>query len=162
MRPVPAAPQDVDALYRLRRQLEDWLPRMGVDQWLPGEVARSEIAAQVEAGQWFLAALENLPVAGALCVLWADPQIWGSGVTPAVYVHSLMVDRRMAGRGLGSSLLHWAADEGRRRGLGVLRLDCAESNLVLRDYYRTHGLREVGRKDFDRDWFSATLFELDL
>lgn len=40
-----------------------------------------------------------------------------------------------------------------------MRLDCVESNQRLRDFCRAQGYSEVGRRDFDGPWFSATLFE---
>jgi len=75
-------------------------------------------------------------------------------------VHGLMVDRRAAGRGLGTSLLDWAAERGREAGVPAFRLDCRTTNPVLREYYESYGFRAVGQVDFAD--FSCTLLELSL
>ncbi|MFC7341517.1 GNAT family N-acetyltransferase [Saccharopolyspora griseoalba] len=154
----PACPADVRPLHRLRRQLENWLHGRGIDQWRPGEVPEQEIAEQVARGDWHVLRRGGT-IDAALRHLRTDPQIWGEDPAPAAYVHGLMVDRAAAGRGLGDTLLRWAAERGRAGGAELLRLDCAESNTALRAYYRARGFTEVGRKDFEHGWFSATLLE---
>lgn len=157
----PARPEDVHPLHQLRRRLEDWLHARGIDQWHPGEVPEREIAEQVVSGEWHVLR-EHGGIDAALRFLRDDPQIWGEQSAPAAYVHGLMVDRNAAGRCLGESLLNWAAERGRAEGAHYLRLDCAESNAALRAYYRDRGFTEVGRTDFEHNWFSATLFEKPL
>ncbi|GAB2755213.1 hypothetical protein GCM10027174_33550 [Salinifilum aidingensis] len=73
-------------------------------------------------------------------------------------MHGLMVDRSAAGRGLGEALLRWAAEQGRAAGVGLLRLDCVESNTALLAYYRRLGFTEVGRREFER-FHSVTLLQ---
>ena len=73
-----------------------------------------------------------------------------------------MVDRSQAGTGLGEAMLGWVEEQARARGAELFRLDCCESNAALRAYYVTLGFREVGRRDFEGAWFSATLFEKHL
>ena len=94
--------------------------------------------------------------------MWSDQVIWRQDDVCADYIHGLVIDRDYAGRGLGRDLLEWAAQETARAGANKLRLDCAETNLALRHYYRRCGFREVGRRDFGGDWFSVTLFERTL
>ncbi|MEU6128505.1 GNAT family N-acetyltransferase [Saccharopolyspora sp. NPDC047091] len=150
---------DVPGLHRLRRELEDWLRVKDVDQWKPGEVRPHDIAAQIARREWYVLRDADLGLVAALRILRSDPASWGDDPTPAVYVHGLMVSRRKAGHGLGSSLLRWAGDRGRASRARFLRLDCGESNEVLRAFYRDLGFREVGRRDFTDGLFSVTLFE---
>lgn len=59
---------------------------------------------------------------------------------PELYVHSLVTDRRFAGRGVGGALLAHAVDEARRHGVSLLRLDCyagGDGRLVA--YYEGNG-----------------------
>ena len=93
-------------------------------------------------------------------LMWSDPAIWRHDDAFAGYVHGLVIDRAHAGQGLGRHLLDWAARETKMTGASKLRLDCAETNLALRNYYRRCGFREVGRRDLNR--FSVTLFERTL
>ena len=164
-RPAPveqAVLADAVALHELRRQIEDWLGALGIEQWGHGHVSRQEITEQIQAGQWHLVRDPSMGVAAAARRLWADPEVWGADDTPAVYVHGLMVHRGAAGRGLGSFLLDWAAERGRAEGAEVIRLDCVESNTALRTFYQRQGFQEVGRRDFDGPWYSATLLERTL
>jgi ribosomal protein S18 acetylase RimI-like enzyme len=152
---------DAEALYLLRRQLEDWLADKGVDLWPQGHVGHEVIAAQIRSGQWHLLRDPIAGLAAALRLLRSDPDFWDDDRVPAVYVHGLMVDRRVAGRGLGPALLGWAAARGLEEGARLFRLDCAESNRALRAFYRSQGFHEVGRREF-RGLFSVTLFEKTL
>ena len=146
-------------MHELRRQIEDWLDEQGIEQWGHGHVSQQEITEQIHAGQWHVVRDPAMGVAAATRLLWADPEVWGTDDTPAVYIHGLMVHRGAAGRGLGAFLLDWAAERGRVGGAEVIRLDCVESNTVLRTFYQRQGFQEVGRRDFDGPWYSATLLE---
>ncbi|SDQ94850.1 GNAT family N-acetyltransferase [Actinopolyspora saharensis] len=153
-----ATPDQVTSIHRLRRHLEEWLHARGIRQWPRGEVSGEEVAAQVDRGEWRCAHLPDIGLAAAMRVLWSDPDFWGADATPAVYVHGLMVDCRAAGAGLGKFMLDSAAEIGRAAGVELFRLDCVESNHVLRAFYSGQGFREVGRRDFG-NLFSVTLFE---
>lgn len=164
-RPAPierAVHTDVAALHELRRQIEHWLGEQGIEQWGHGHVSRHEITEQIHAGQWHVVRDPALGVAAAARLLWADPEVWGADDTPAIYVHGLMVHRGATGRGLGAFILEEAAERGLAEGAEVIRLDCVESNTALRTFYQRQGFREVGRRDFDGPWYSATLLEKTL
>ena len=164
-RPAPVEPAvlaDARAVHELRRQIEDWLDEQGIEQWGHGHVSQQEITEQIHAGQWHVVRDPAMGVAAATRLLWADPEVWGTDDTPAVYIHGLMVHRGAAGRGLGAFLLDWAAERGRVGGAEVIRLDCVESNTALRTFYQRQGFQEVGRRDFDGPWYSATLLERTL
>lgn len=160
MLPVRAVPADVDAIHALRRSLEDWMAAHGTVQWPRGSLARERIASQVDAGEWHVVRDDELGLTATVRLLWSDREFWGDDLTPAVYVHGLMVDRRAAGRGLGAALLDWAAERGREAGVQVFRLDCRTTSSVLHDYYGSYGFRAVGQVDFAD--FSCTLLELRL
>lgn len=150
---------DAVAVHELRCQIEDWLGEQGIEQWGHGHVSRQEITEQIRAGQWHLLRDPDVGIAAAARLLRTDPEVWGAEDIPAVYVHGLMVSRGAAGRGLGACLLEWAAERGRAEGAEVVRLDCVETNTVLRTFYQRQGFQEVGRRDFDGPWYSATLLE---
>ncbi|HEX8496931.1 MAG TPA: GNAT family N-acetyltransferase, partial [Actinomycetales bacterium] len=163
--PVPADRSDVVRLVELRDQAARWLTDRGIRQWGPGEVEAAEVAEQVSAGEWFVTRSEDdgpPVVVAALRLLWADEQVWGPMPPDAAYVHGLVVDRTHAGQGLGATLLRWGQEQALEAGRTVLRLDCVESNPVLRAYYRAAGFSQVGRRDFDGPWHSAVLLEKQL
>jgi GNAT superfamily N-acetyltransferase len=70
-----------------------------------------------------------------------------------------MIDRRLAGTGLGAKLLDWAAEAGRSRGVTAMRLDRIEGNERLLRYYLDLGFRKSGRRNFDGPFFSTVLLE---
>ncbi|WP_346772990.1 GNAT family N-acetyltransferase [Rhodococcoides fascians] len=157
-----ASAADAATILDLRHAAEDWLAARRIAQWAPREVPLSTVAAQIEAGEFHVARRHpGGPIVGALRLIWADPSIWPEPDVLAGYVHGLVIDRSEAGTGLGTSLLEWASQRTRQEGRGLLRLDCAETNTDLRNYYIRQGFQNVGRRDFDSDssWFSVALFE---
>jgi GNAT superfamily N-acetyltransferase len=158
----PAALDDVGVLHRLRVEAEDWLAARGIEQWGQGSLSSSDLRAQVVDGQWHVGVTRSGDIAGGLRLLWADRDVWQADDAFAAYVHGLVIDRRLAGLGVGSRLLVWVEDRARKAQASMLRLDCVESNAALRAYYGSLGFREVGRRDFDGPWFSATLLEKPL
>lgn len=154
----PAVASDTGSLLALREAAAAWLVERDIRQWEPGEVGAKQIRAQIEAGDWFVHRADGA-IAGALRLLWSDPEFWGERPDDAAYVHGLVIDRRHAGQGLGGRLLDRAEQRARDAGRPFLRLDCSESNLRLRRYYRDRGFVEVGRRDLGDAWWSVTLFE---
>ncbi|MFJ8746262.1 GNAT family N-acetyltransferase [Embleya sp. NPDC127516] len=65
---------------------------------------------------------------------------------PERYVRLLVSDRRHAGHGIGSTLLAHAADETRRAGVKLLRVDCwAGGGGELVAYYERNGFTPTDR-----------------
>ncbi|MFJ6391411.1 GNAT family N-acetyltransferase [Streptomyces sp. NPDC091972] len=59
---------------------------------------------------------------------------------PERYIHWLASDRRFQGHGIGSALLAHAAEQTRRAGVGLLRVDCyAGDDRRLVAYYEANG-----------------------
>ena len=160
--PEPASAEDASRLLALREQAAHWLTARGIAQWLPGEVGVAETRAQIGDGEWFVLRRHGMAVAG-LRLLEHDEPVWGPQPANAVYLHGLVVDRDLAGGGLGTDLLRWAECRTIAAGRRFLRLDCVESNPTLRAYYRRAGFREVGPPvvgDFaDRGWHPVVLLE---
>jgi GNAT superfamily N-acetyltransferase len=157
-----ATPADASEILRLRSQAERWLASRGIDQWREGEVTPADVAAQIGRGEWHVVR-EGAALCAAGRLLWSDPDVWRERDRLAAYVHGLVVDRRLAGRGLGSTFLAWAEDRARAAGVPALRLDCVETNGDLRRYYRDRGFREVGRRDFGGErWLPVVLMQKPL
>ncbi|WP_406369160.1 GNAT family N-acetyltransferase [Streptomyces sp. NBC_00647] len=65
---------------------------------------------------------------------------------PERYVRLLVSDRRHAGRGIGAALLEHAAEETRRAGVALLRVDCwAGGGGELVAYYERNGFTPTDR-----------------
>ena len=157
-----AGAADAPALLALRDAAAAWLSARGVRQWEPGEIGLDEIMEQVAAGEWHVLRSHAATPVAALRLVWDDDAIWGVQPPIAGYVHGLVVDRALRGRGVGEALLRWGGAQVAARGRSLLRLDCGEENAVLRGYYGRQGFQIVGRRDFDGRWYSVVLLERDL
>lgn len=144
-------------LLELREKAARWLVDQGVAQWNPGEVCLEEIRGQIADGEWFV--VRQAVVVAGLRLLWSDDVMWGHQPPDAVYVHGLVIDRRLAGHGLGAVLLEWVQEQALAADRLHLRLDCVENNHALRNYYARAGFQEVGRRDLDGPWHPAVLLE---
>lgn len=153
---APATAEDAAAVVRLRDAAAEWLLARGIEQWRPGELTEARVAARAAAGELWVSRVDGAVVA-AVVIVAEDAAVWGTDAGPAGYVHTLVVDRRHAGRGLGRQVLATAEDL-----IGAehdrVRLDCASGNERLRAYYRDAGYREVGERELGR-WGAVTLFE---
>ncbi|MFI9329513.1 GNAT family N-acetyltransferase [Kitasatospora sp. NPDC052868] len=79
------------------------------------------------------------------CVLAEEPPAY---VAPAgereLYVRNLVTDRSRSGSGIGAALVADALDEARRRGIGLVRVDCyAGGDRRLVGRYRALGFTET-------------------
>ncbi|WP_438471952.1 GNAT family N-acetyltransferase [Rhodococcus erythropolis] len=164
---VQAVETDGPEILALRHAAEDWLARCGIIQWRPREVSVEQVGEQISRGEFFVARdRAQSRIVGALRLIWSDPVVWPDSNEPAGYVHGLVIDREFSGTSLGERLLVWAHRRSAEEGAQYLRLDCVETNVRLRRYYRDAGFAEVGRRDFgdvvDNGWFSVVLFERSL
>lgn len=158
-----ARSSDATALVALRDDIARWLASRGVDQWNPGEFSVDRMVSWIRGGRVHVARQPGR-IAAAVSVLWEDPHVWGPDPSPtAGYIHLLMVDRHLAGRGWGDVMLVHAENQIARRGRPLARLDAVATNPVLLDWYRQRGYRDVGARTFeDRDWHDAILMEKPL
>jgi protein-tyrosine phosphatase len=158
---VPGAVQDAPAVLRLRDAAGQWLLSRGIAQWRPGEISEPGLVARAEAGELFVSRAED-SVVGAVVVSLSDPAFWGPDAgDDAGYLHTLVIDRRYAGTGLGRRILQQAEQHLAGRGVARVRLDCVATNDGLRGYYRRAGYREIGQRCFGPGsrWSPVVLFE---
>ncbi|AGP52322.1 GNAT family N-acetyltransferase [Streptomyces rapamycinicus] len=149
----PGDPADAPAVLDMLDAAVVWMNDRGnTEQWgtmpysrRPGGVARVERYLTENAP--FIAELGGAPV-GAL-VLDSGPSaqmpIAPAG-EPERYVRLLVSDRRWAGRGIGAALLAHAAEEARRAGVELLRVDCwAGGGGELVAFYERNGFTPTER-----------------
>ena len=139
--------EDAEAILALRDEAARWLAAQGLDQWSAGEIPSCCIQQQIAQHEVFVLRKAATPV-GTVTLRWEDLLVWGERAAPAGYVHNLIVDRSLAGQGLGRRLLQWAEDRVVATGRSLVRLDCAASNLRLRALYESAGFHHVADKDF--------------
>jgi GNAT superfamily N-acetyltransferase len=144
-----AAPADVDEVADVLQEIVEWLGRQGDVMWEGGELERAAIAADVEAGQFYVAERAGI-VAGVIRFQLEDDLFWPDlADSSSAFVHRLAVRRRFAGTGIADALLAWAVERARAHGRLWLRLDCDHQRTKLRGVYerfgfRLHSYRQVG------------------
>jgi GNAT superfamily N-acetyltransferase len=151
MRPIirQAIPQDAEKVMGILREAAQWLEQSGMSMWRDDELSPARIAADIGAGQFFLAEREGV-AAGVVKFQLEDSLFWPDVPrNQSAFVHRLAVRRRFAGGGISSALLGWAVERARTLGKEYLRLDCEASRLRLRAVYeklgfRHHSDRQVG------------------
>lgn len=140
-----ARPADADELIALRDRVARWLEGRGLEQWHPGELTAPDLAPWLDAGLVHVVRDPRAAIVAAVAVLPDDPVWVHQPSRPAGYVHLLMVDRRLAGRGVGAALLSWVEHDLAVREAQVARLDVVEGNDHLQRWYGRQGYRAVGR-----------------
>jgi GNAT superfamily N-acetyltransferase len=95
-------------------------------------------------------------VSGGFPPPYFDPTIARRAVEDAYYVYTVVSRMRPASRGVGRSLLMWAAGRARTLGVTYLRLDCWADNAHLRAYYEKLGFGECDAY-VDEGWHGIVL-----
>ncbi|WP_318212536.1 MULTISPECIES: GNAT family N-acetyltransferase [unclassified Streptomyces] len=122
-----------------------WLNGKGITaQWGTESFSgRPKAVKQVEdtmaAGDPWIAEIDGVP-AGTMTLTPFPGQHIEPADEPEVYVRLLATDARFHGHGVGAALLAHAAEETRRQGVSLLRVDCfagSEGRLVT--YYEGQG-----------------------
>ena len=142
-----ALASDREVIFGLLESAASWLRARGIDYWqnwlAPPAHHTRWVDDGLSAGEFRL--IEDPDgVLGCVRLQDSDPLFWPDATDSAGYVHSLTIDRRFAGQGLGARVLDLIASELAVRGVGLLRLDCGESAAGLRHYYESLGFRQVG------------------
>ncbi|MCI3272244.1 GNAT family N-acetyltransferase [Streptomyces cylindrosporus] len=151
-------PDDIPVILGLFDGAVEWLVaqgrtgQWGSEPWSRNPRAVAMVERYVGQGTAFLAEYDGVP-AGTL-TLTDGP---GPGIPPAEeperYVHLLASDRRLKGHGIGAALLARAADETRRSGISLLRVDCyAGGDGKLVRYYESNGFTRTETFVGTGDW----------
>ncbi|WP_406476430.1 GNAT family N-acetyltransferase [Streptomyces sp. NBC_01615] len=107
--------------------------------WSTHPEAVEQVRRILTEGTPWIAEIDGDPAGTMTLTGRPGPEVAPAG-EPELYVHSLVTDRRFAGRGVGGALLAHAVDEARRHGVSLLRLDCyagGDGRLVA--YYEGNG-----------------------
>ncbi|MFF5705391.1 GNAT family N-acetyltransferase [Streptomyces sp. NPDC012794] len=127
----PGGPADAPAVLGMLDGAVAWMNARGnTEQWgttpysqKPGGVER--VDRYLTENSPYVAELDGIPVGAMVLDSGPSPQMpIAPAGEPERYVRLLVSDRRHAGLGVGAALLAHAADETRRAGLDLLRVDC--------------------------------------
>ncbi|MEV6017092.1 GNAT family N-acetyltransferase [Streptomyces sp. NPDC051997] len=143
----PGEPADAGAVLDMLDGSVVWMNARGnTEQWgttpfstTPSLVER--IHRYLTENAAFVAETGGTPVGAVVLDTGPAPSMpIGPAGEPERYVRLLVSDRRHSGRGIGAALLAHAAEETRRAGVGLLRVDCwAGGGGELVAYYERQG-----------------------
>ncbi|MFI6657392.1 GNAT family N-acetyltransferase [Streptomyces sp. NPDC050523] len=159
-------PGDVPAILGMLDSCVEWLVAQGrTEQWGAEPLSRHErtvesVVGYMDEGVTYIAEIDGVPAAsltltdapGAYLAHLAPPG------EPERYIHWLASDRRHKGHGVGSTLLAHAAEETRRAGISLLRVDCyAGQDGRLVRYYEENGFTRTETYVSGSDWRGQVL-----
>ena len=143
----PAKKDEVPAVFDLIMSRLRWMDDVGIRQWNVTDYARCYPPAHYEAarqrGDLFV--LTDAYGIAACAVLRQDDERWPAAMQsaePAFYLHHLAA--RLGAKGAGRIFLRMAEDYAVRQGKTRFRLDSADDNIFLADYYTAQGYVPVG------------------
>ena len=123
----------------------------GTEPWSARPRAVEAVHRYVAAGTPWIAEVDGVP-AGTLTLSAAPGDYIAAVDEPERYIHLFAADHRFTGRGVGAALLAHAAEETRRAGVSLLRVDCyAGDGGKLVAYYERHGFTRTEAFTFGDD-----------
>jgi GNAT superfamily N-acetyltransferase len=147
---TPLAASDVSAVHAIYDRTFDWLTEKGVRQWLL-RLDAATFARRQAAGEAFAIHVDG-ELAGGVFVPFETIAYYGDELksTPHWWMHTLVVDRAFAGRGVGERAVAAVCALVRERGGDALWLHCvndASHAEVIPRYYAGLGFAEALRTD---------------
>lgn len=158
---------DLPTILRWRQEAAMWLATLGTDQWsdagLTHDSFQQRVTNSITTGETWIAEDDDGTPLGTIAVdSTADAGLWKPEELRGAYViHRMIIDRRAAGRDVGSALIDHAVDLAQQDGRVRLVLDAWTTNEGLHRYYRSQGFRHV-RTVPDHWTPSAVLFEREV
>ena len=132
---------DIETVTEILREAATWLEQNGMGMWRENELQSSRIAADVNAGLFFIAESES-EATGVVKFQLEDLKFWPDvSQKESAFLHRFAVRRRFAGGGSSTAMLNWAVERTRSLGRNFLRLDCEASRPRLRAVYEKFGFR---------------------
>ncbi|OKH95863.1 GNAT family N-acetyltransferase [Streptomyces uncialis] len=144
-------PGDLPAVLALMDRAVEWLAargrtgQWGTEPWSTNPRAVEMVTRYAGEGDLWLADAAGA-VVGTLTLTDGPGSYVPRADEPERYIHVFATDRRRAGEGIGAALLAHAADETRRAGRSLLRVDCyAGDDGKLVAYYEGQGFTPAER-----------------
>ncbi|MBZ9652831.1 GNAT family N-acetyltransferase [Psychroflexus montanilacus] len=147
---TPIQPKELDQVIHMFQAAADKISRMNIDHWQYWKNPPSEKIEWVKEGlangEYFLVKNEAGDTLGMLRILDKDLMYWGEQEEKAKYIHSLVVQEKFNGKGLGVKIIEKVAEEAKKQDCKYLRLDADSKNPNLCRYYEKQGFEQVGAK----------------
>lgn len=100
---------------------------------------KNVVVKDVEDKNQYKIIVDSIP-AMVFSVRYNDKLIWRDlDQDDAIYLHRIVVNPEFKGRKLFGTILEWAIDHVRKKGLGFIRMDTWAANPTIINYYRSFG-----------------------
>jgi len=148
---MPEIVQNADKAIAVMQNVSMWMQGEGMhlsEWWQPQNMNPDFLFHHVEPNEFYTAIVDGKPVASVVLQDSERNQSWKSidGVNPqrALYVHWLCVARDFSGKGFSKVMVEFAAEEAKKRGFKLLRLDTDANEPKLCELYESLGFQLMG------------------
>jgi ribosomal protein S18 acetylase RimI-like enzyme len=140
---------DAEAVHRLIDGAARWTTERGIRQWRPGQWSLDDVRGWIATGE-VRVALRDGAIVGTVRIQDVDETFWPGASRDAGYIHRLVSDRALMGKGIGSAIVDLAEAEIARRGFHFARLDTGAENPALMRFYLERGYVLIEERDMQR------------
>jgi N-acetylglutamate synthase-like GNAT family acetyltransferase len=142
-----AGRNDLTEILRLLKEAALWLNMKNINYWKvwinPPEKYITWIKTGFERKEFYLVK-QGESIIGCFKLSENDEVFWGKQDSPAYYIHSFTIDRKLNGKKLGIKVMQNIENKCRESNKKYLRLDCSSTVSVLKQYYENLGFCAVG------------------
>ncbi|MDH4473561.1 MAG: GNAT family N-acetyltransferase [Fluviicola sp.] len=142
-------PNELHVVLNYLRSAATTLQQKGVEQWAvwlnPQQINIDWVEKGIQEGEYYLILMEESPI-GIVRLSETDEIYWGKQTSDARYIHSLVIEERFSGLGLGKQVIELVIQQAIAASIPFIRLDCIATNPGLCNYYESQGFKQVGQK----------------
>jgi N-acetylglutamate synthase-like GNAT family acetyltransferase len=142
-----AGGNDLAEILRLLKEAAIWLKMKDINYWKdwidPPEKFINWIKLGFERNEFYLIK-QGDSIIGCFRLSENDELFWGKQDSPAYYVHSFTIDRKLNGKQLGIRVMKDIEKLCKELNKKYLRLDCSSTIPALKQYYENFGFSAVG------------------
>jgi len=141
-------PNELAVVLDYLRSAATTLQQKGVSQWTvwlnPQPTNIDWVEKGIRKGKYYLILKEKSRI-GIVRLSETDETYWGQQPSEARYIHSLVIDERFSGLGLGKQVIELMIQQAISDNIPFMRLDCISTNTALCNYYESQGFKKVGQ-----------------
>jgi N-acetylglutamate synthase-like GNAT family acetyltransferase len=142
-----AGGEDINEIMRLLQEAALWLKTKNINYWQdwinPPENFINWIKTGFERGEFYLIK-QGYSIIGCFRLTWNDEIFWGKQNTPAGYIHSFTIDRKLMENKIGIMVMRNIEKKCKESNKKYLRLNCSSEVPALKQYYENYGFQAVG------------------
>lgn len=156
--------KDKREVLQLFKDSAEKINKLNIDHWQYWKNPPLEKIKWVEKGianyEFFFIHSSNGENIGMVRIMEADELYWGKQKDKALYIHSLVVQEKHNGKGLGAVIIHEIANKAKEADCSYVRLDAEAKNTKLCSYYEELGFEKVGLKELSLSTYNLYQKEL--